>query len=616
MPMIDNATLKSMLASGDPQFWNHLSARSLQANSFVDLHSLSTLRRRAEAMPNFKKADYQSSIKLAIIGGYSLQPLAELVQQMLFAHGIEATLWTGEYDNYIWEITDSKSGLHEFAPEMVLLIPPVHRYKYSGELSDAKELIERDLATKRTELLELCRTIKERCKAETLLCNFITPSLHDLGTFRTRTLASEWNFLRMLNIELGLNAPNCVHICDLEFLASRSGGLFAKDDRSWFESKQPFSADFTCKAAKEIAQIVSSTLTPPKKVLVLDLDGTIWGGIIGEDGTEGIELGNTSARAESFKAFQSAIIELYKRGILLAVCSKNDPEKALEPFEKHPEMILHKEHIACFKANWNPKSDNVIAIAKELNLGLDSFVFIDNDPAEIDIMQKFAPAVTSILLGPDPSTYVAVLKDSRLFEPRQITQEDSTRGTQYKQEKERTKLQSSVADMDTFLESLEMQAVISDFQPVDIPRISQLINKSNQFNLTTRRRTETEVADLIGSSNICLALRLKDKFGDLGLVSVVIATPLSTTELIIDTWLMSCRVFKRRVEHLLMTEFVHRAANRGFTRIKGHYLPSAKNQIVKDFYPEMQFKPLSSNSDRAEYELDPRDFKPFITKIS
>jgi FkbH-like protein len=229
---------------------------------------------------------------------------------------------------------------------------------------------------------------------------------------------------------------------------------------------------------------------------VLDLDNTLWGGVVADDGLEGIEVGDTSPRGEAFKAFQKYIASLKARGILLAVASKNDHAKAAEVFEKHPEMVLRLGDFVSFQANWEPKSDNIRRMAAELNLGLDSFVFVDDNPAEIEIVRQFAPEVATIELGPDPSEYVAQLQDCRLFEPRNITSEDVERTQQYQSEAQRQALSATITDMDAYLASLAMEGEIGGFAPVDIPRLAQLINKSNQFNLTTRRRTEADLLAL------------------------------------------------------------------------------------------------------------------------
>jgi FkbH-like protein len=441
------------------------------------------------------------------------------------------------------------------------------------------------------------------------------PARHDLGAFRARTLGSDWSFRKWVNLELGLAAPPYLHICDWEFLAHRLGGLAAYDERSWFESKQPGSPALLVALAREAAQLILALRRAPKKVLVLDLDNTLWGGVVADDGLEGIELGDTSPRGEAFKAFQKYIASLKQRGVLLAVCSKNDLARAAEPFEKHPDMVLKMEDFVCFQANWEPKSENLRAMASELNLGLDSLVFVDDNPAEIEIVRQFVPEVTTILLGPNPSDYVAQLADCRLFEPRSITGEDAERTSQYRSAAQRQALEASVTDMAAYLETLQMEAIITEFTPVDVPRLSQLINKSNQFNLTTRRRSEAEVIAVMNApEEIGFSVRLKDRFGDHGLISIVVGTHAGET-LQIDTWLMSCRVLKRGVEAEVLNELVRLAKVLNCQRLLGTFLPTPKNEMVRDFYGQMGFTLTIESEMKREFELRLENFQPIPTKI-
>jgi len=322
-----------------------------------------------------------------------------------------------------------------------------------------------------------------------------------------------------------------------------------------------------------------------------------------------------SPRGEAFKAFQKYIASLRQRGVLLAVCSKNDLARAREPFEKHPEMVLRPEDLVAFKANWEPKSENIRALAAELNLGLDSFVFVDDNPAEIEIVRQFVPEVTTILLGPDPSDYVAQLADCRMFEPRNLTAEDAGRTDQYRSDTQRQALAATVTDMASYLESLQMEAVISEFTPVDVPRLSQLINKSNQFNLTTRRRSEAEVIAVMNHPQfVGFSLRLKDRFGDHGLISIVIGEKTGET-MKIDTWLMSCRVLKRQVEEEMLNELARLAKWKNCPRLAGVYLPTPKNEMVRDFYDRMGFTLTAESETRREFELRLASFQPVPTKI-
>jgi FkbH-like protein len=608
--------LKDLLRERKPEFWRELRVHTEQAQSFEDLLPLSTLRKRAHK--DGMQPSGQIPIKLAIVGGCSLFPLHDLVEHFLACGGdisFETKLFLGDYDNYVAEILERDSALYEFQPDLIFLVPAYRRCRYPGPLSDPAD---RQLAHARQqaqELLDLCRQAHEGSRAEVLLSNFPLPARFDPGPYRTRTGGSLWTFTKQVNLELGLHAPRFVHLCDAEFISARRGTLASIDEKRWFESKQPGSPNFLLDLAREAAHQVRALRAGPKKVCVLDLDNTLWGGVVGDDGLEGIEIGDTNARGEAFKAFQQYLKTLGERGILLAVSSKNDYDKAVEPFEKHPEMALRREDFVAFRANWRPKSDNIREMSSDLNLGLDSFVFIDDNPAEVEIVRQYAPEVTCILLGDDPALYASQVQDARLFEPRSITAEDTERAEQYKQEAHRQELQSNFTDMGAYLDSLQMTGTIRSFTPVDVPRIAQLISRSNQFNLTTRRRTEAEVTEVMQAPDHCaFTIRLQDRFGDYGLIAIVIGR-VQQSVLHVDTWLMSCRVLKRQVEEETVNEIVRLARARGCATVRGLYLPTKKNGMVRDLYPTMGFSIVYDGDDRREFELDVANYETKPSKI-
>jgi FkbH-like protein len=612
---MSNADIKSLLLKGDPAFWDRLAMLTREALDFETLFQLSTLRRKALARQVPRPDAPAKKVRLAIIGGYSFYPLRELLEHLGEMEGLPCELWWGEYDNYMAEIMDDTSGLYAFGPQAVLLMPPEHRCRYSGNLVDPREMQETEAGLIVGSLLDLVRKIHDKTQAEVLVSNFMLPARHDLGAYRSRTLGSDWSFRKRVNLELGLRAPSYMHICDLEFLANRMGGTNARDERAWFESKQPCSAAMLLTLAREIVHLMAALRRAPKKVLVLDLDNTLWGGVVADDGIEGIEIGDTSPRGEAFKAFQKYIASLKERGVLLAVASKNDHAKAAEVFEKHPEMILRLDDFVSFKANWEPKSDNIRQMAAELNLGLDSFVFVDDNPAEIDIVRQFVPEASTIALGPDPAEYVSELQDCRFFEPRNITAEDVARTRQYQSETQRQAFAASVTDMDAYLGSLAMEGEVGDFTALDVPRLSQLINKSNQFNLTTRRRSEADLLALMQDpAYSCFSFRLKDRFGDHGLISVLIGR-VSGEVMEIDTWLMSCRVLKRQVEEEALNELMRRAARLGCAKLEGVYLPTAKNGMVRDFYERMGFSLTHEDAGGRKFNRSVASSQLIPTKI-
>lgn len=616
MRIMNIPELKERLLKNAPDFWVRLKQATAEAGEFDELIFLSSLRKKAAARGRRPCESKSQPLRLAILGGYSLYPLHELLTHLLEMAGVECDIFLGDYDNYVSEIIEPDGALYQFRPQVVLLLPGVQRCNYPGPLTDGREAAQAAAGAAAAQLLQLCWTVHERTAAEVVLGNFMLPGRCDLGPFRSKTLTSDWSYRKWVNLELGLNAPPFVRVWDLEFLANRKGALAAEDPRGWFESKQPCSPSLLVEVCREASHLILGLHSPPKKLLVLDLDNTLWGGVVADDGMEGIEIGDTSPRGEAFKAFQKYIASLKERGVLLAVCSKNDHARAIEPFERHPEMVLKAGDFVAFKANWEPKPDNLRQLAADLQLGLDSIVFVDDNPAEVEIVRQFAPEVTTILLGDDPADYVAQLKDCRLFEPRSITSEDSQRTGQYRAEHERQKLLAATADMDAYLESLAMEAGFCEFRSVDVPRLAQLINKSNQFNLTTHRRTEAEVEALINQPDqICFSVRLQDRFGDHGLISIIIAH-VSGVTLTIDTWLMSCRVLQRQVEETVLNELVRLARSRGCLRLEGVYLPTAKNEMVRDHYPRLGFQPQTVTAERGEFALELDSFHFHPTKIS
>ncbi|WP_275173823.1 HAD family hydrolase [Bradyrhizobium sp. CSS354] len=598
--------------SGDAAFWGHLAARSRQATSFSEMFYLSTLRKKAKLHTT---ESVQPRLRLALIGGYNLYPLHELVEHLLAIRGIECERFLGEYDNFVSEVLDGSSPLYAFKPDLAFILPNANHCRFSGALLDAVQHQREAVVGAAEQLLNLAQTFIERSGAAVILANFALPGGLDLGSFRSRTLGADWSFRKAVNLELGLRAPAEVQICDVEFLSARRGITAAEDARAWYESKQPGSPDFLVDVAQELGHLIASRKQSPKKVLALDLDQTLWGGVIAEDGIEGIELGDSSPRGEAFKAFQKYLLSLSERGVLLAVCSKNDHARAIEVFEKHPEMVLRLEHFAAFKANWDPKSDNLQRIADELRVGVDSFVFADDNPAEIEIVRQFQPQVQGVLLGPDPAEFIGRLQAGRHFEPRTVTAEDLGRTAQYNQERRRTELAASVTDMPAYLASLEMRGTIKEFDALDLPRIAQLIARSNQFNLTTVRRSETDIQGLMSRPDYrCFTMRLEDRFGDSGLICVVIAK-VEDGVLVLDTWLMSCRVLKRQVEDEIMNEIFRLAEVAGCARVRGIYLPTAKNGIVAGIYKAFGFVRTEDSAARKEFELEVGKYQVRSTKI-
>jgi FkbH-like protein len=366
----------------------------------------------------------------------------------------------------------------------------------------------------------------------------------------------------------------------------------------------PCGAECLVPYAYSVVSLLRAAVGKSKKVLVLDLDNTLWGGVIGDFGAGGIRFGQGSGEGEAFLAFQSYAKELQKRGIVLAVCSKNDDDKAREPFEQRDDMILKLADISCFVANWEKKADNLRTIAERPELGLDSFVFVDDNPAERAIVRRFLPQVAVPDMPEDPAGYIQALALHRFFETASFTREDTARARYYAENAQRKDLAARATDVDSFLASLNMRMKVCPVTELNVERSTQLVNKSNQFNLTTRRYTLAQVREMAANPDCrTLTLSLSDSLGDNGLISVIFLSKHGTA-LSIDTWVMSCRVLLRGVEQFARNELVDIARAAGCIRLLGTYIPTPKNGMVKDHYSKLGFEAAGEEGDRTFWSLD------------
>jgi FkbH-like protein len=393
-------------------------------------------------------------------------------------------------------------------------------------------------------------------------------------------------------------------VLDLAGLAAMVGGESWFDPVRWHLAKMPFSHDALPLVAENAARLVAALRGKSRKVLVLDLDNTLWGGVIGDDGLTGIRLGQGDPAGEAFLAIQKYALDLHRNGVVLAVCSKNDDHIARQAFREHPDMLLREEHIAVFQANWENKPANLRAIAERLRLGIDSLVFLDDNPAERHAVRRELPQVAVPEVPDDPSFFPLIVASAGYFEAVTRSVEDDLRNRFYQADSQRQSLLDNATDMDGYLRSLEMEISMAPFDGVGRARVAQLINKSNQFNLTTRRYSEAEVAAMEGDDSIStLQVRLRDRFSDNGMISVVICRKMPDVWAI-DTWLMSCRVLGRRVEEAVLAELVRRAAAEGARAVVGTYISSAKNALVRDHYRKLGFLPVGESAEGTEWRLD------------
>lgn len=602
--MLDLDRLNYLLKNNQEEFWILLSHETLRCNEFSDVLFLSALRNKAfhkfgdEAAPNFQPK------KIAILSGVTLHPFNQIIMQLSLAYSIKAEVFLYEY-NYIQEIVNPSSKLYQSKPDVVLLIPDPYEATYPGNFSDPLEVQKQFATNKAKELLEISEIISMHCNANIVLCNYPLPPDVESDLERSRSLFSSWSYKKYINFELGLLLPPRISLIDAEFISCQIGTKKSEDIASWLESKQMGTHEFQLRLAKEFLYQIRFMTIPTKKVLILDLDNTLWGGVIADDGLEGIHIGAHSHFGEAFQLFQKYIISLYKRGILLAVCSKNSEDNAKLPFYEHSGMLLKMEHFVSFKANFRPKSDNIIDIANELNLSLDSFVFVDDNPAEIEIVNQFLPEVQTILLDGSPESFISKVKSKRFFDVKTITFEDMGRSNQYIAKNQEQLIRKNFANMATYLSSLEMKSIFHYAEKNEIPRIHQLINKSNQFNLTSKRRTMNEVCELLNDSSFqCYTFSLQDKFVDHGLIAIcIVKFKENSSNAHIDTLLMSCRVLERGVEQEFINKIIQDLAERKISQLHAEYLPTSKNSLVKDLYKKLNFSLIQETENISTYQL-------------
>lgn len=400
-------------------------------------------------------------------------------------------------------------------------------------------------------------------------------------------------------------------LLDVAQIAETVGLADWHDTTLWNMAKLPFASAFLPLYADHVCRLIAALRGKSRKCLILDLDNTVWGGVIGDDGLEGIVIGQGDPTGEAHLQVQRTALMLRERGVVLAVSSKNTDEIARQPFRKHPEMLLSEDHIAVFQANWNDKATNIKAIAEEMSLGLDAMVFLDDNPAERELVRKVLPEVAVPELPEDPALYARTLLAAGYFEAVAYSNEDRQRAGFYQDNARRVALLSQAGDMNAYLASLDMTITFQPFDEIGRARISQLINKSNQFNLTTRRYTELEVAEAEHDPEcFTLQVRLSDSFGDNGMISVVVCRK-AGSDWHVDTWLMSCRVLGRKVENAVLQEIVLNARTRGIQHIRGVYLPTERNKLVADHYAKLGFTQLEHGTDGSTvWQLDVASYIP------
>ena len=543
-------------------------------------------------------------VRVALLGSSTTAHLISGLRVAGLRRGLQLEVYEAPYGMYRQALFDPGSALASFAPHaIVLALDARHIAGLAAHGGAASALDEMQACWRQARERFGCQVVQQ-----TVLPVF--PAL--LGENEHRLPCSPAALVAAVNHALRERAAEAgVDLLAVDALAAHYGLLALHERSLWHHAKHEIHPGAAALWGDHAARLIAAARGRSAKCLVLDLDNTLWGGVIGDDGMEGIVLGQGSARGEAFAEFQRYCHGLAARGVVLAVCSKNDPANAREPFEHHPEMLLHASDIACFVANWSDKATNLREIARRLSVGLDALVFVDDNPVERALIRRELPEVHVPELPEDPADFASTIAAAGYFEALGTTAEDRKRGAQYQANAAREELRASATDMEGYLRSLDMVLTMSPVDAMSLARVTQLINKTNQFNLLTRRRSETEVAALARNPNaVALQARLTDRFGDNGIIAVVTAC-IRGNEACIEDWLMSCRVLGRRVEEACLQVLVKSCAARGVQRLVGEFRPTAKNGLVRDMFSSLGFTQVEDRtSGVTRWVLDLQEFTP------
>ncbi|MGA2713510.1 MAG: HAD-IIIC family phosphatase [Bryobacteraceae bacterium] len=548
--------------------------------------------------------------RVAILRSFTLEPVAPLLRAAAFLGGIDITVQLSGFDTYAQQMLDPDSDLYAFQPNAVILA--VQTRDLFPELWDTYTDLSREeqkaSLNKIGTLAEWVRIFRSRSAASLIIHNFEKPATPNAGLLDAQEQGGQSALIEELNQTLrGLTAdvPG-VHILDYEALVSRSGRDNWHDERKWLTMRMPIAADKLSAMAQEWLRFLHPLCGRIGKVLVTDLDNTLWGGVIGEDGMDGIKLGREYPGA-SHHALQRVLLDLHNRGILLAIASKNNETDAVQAIEHHPEMLLRERHFAARQIHWESKVDSLRRIAEELNVGLDSLVFLDDNPVERENVRLALPEVTVIELPSDSMGYAKAVRNCPLFERVSSSEEDRKRGTLYAEQRQRKDLEQSATSVEDYYYSLNQRVELAKVTKQTLGRAAQLLKKTNQFNLTTRRHGEADIARFAADPDWDVYLaRVMDRFGDNGITGVCI-THRASGVCEIDTFLLSCRVIGRTVETAILHFIAEYNKKKGVSQIEGWFLPTQKNQPAESFYLSHKFTEKSRTDSGTLWAIDLRE---------
>lgn len=540
--------------------------------------------------------------RIAVLSGSTIGEIKNILELFCLYYGIKPKFYEGQYARFYEESIFENKELDEFKPEIIYIHTTSKNISQYPHASNTKEQTETLINDTYKKFESVWESLQAKYNCPIIINNFEQLTYRIMGNADSYNPNGRNSFIRNLNEKIYkyVNSHKNIYINDINYLSSRFGLERWADSASWYLYKYALSINAVPDLCRSISLIIKSIYGKNKKALILDLDNTLWGGVIGDDGADKIQLGIETPKGMAYSEFQDYLKGVSELGIMLNVCSKNE-EKTAESGFGHPSSILKRDDFISFKANWQPKHINTENIAKEINIGLDSLVFVDDNPAEREVIKGFLPAVETPEIT-SPENYIKELDRSGYFEVTSLSEEDLQRNKIYKQNAARESAQTLFSDYDEYLKSMNMVFHIGSFNESNLQRVTQLINKTNQFNFTTRRYTESEVSEIAkDNSYITLWGRLEDKFGDNGIITAMIVR-VSEKRAFIDLWVMSCRVFKRGVEYSMLNCLIQKLKEKGVNELIGIYRPTAKNIILKDFYKDAGFKRM--DTDEEDYSLN------------
>jgi FkbH-like protein len=536
-------------------------------------------------------------LRVAVLSSATINHLAPGIRVAGVRRGFYFDVFAGGFGQYRQELMQPSSRLREFAPDIVVLSLSARPLVNAMRLDAGADEVERALQAEVAELRSLWKVAREQFGAAVLQQTFLDVFEPVFGSFDRHAAAAPAQLIDQLNERLAQAArEDGIALLDVARASAREGLDAWFDTARWLQGKMEIAPTAAGRFGEMVARVVAAQRGRSRKCVVFDLDNTLWGGVVGDVGVEGLVLGEGSAAGEAHLELQRYARRLKERGVILAVCSKNDPAIAEHAFGGHPEMVLRRSDIACFVANWQDKAENLRSIAETLNIGLDSLVFVDDNPAERARVREALPMVAVPELPPDPALYVRTVASQGYFEAVAFTQEDTLRAASYAAEAQRETLRGVATSMDEFLQGLGMEVAHGPIGAMELERATQLVNKTNQFNTTGRRYATDEVARLAADkANITLQFRLVDRLGDSGLVSVMILRPTApgADELEIDTWVMSCRVFGRQLEDEAMNIAAEQARAHSATAITARFVPTDRNGVIGQLFAGLGFQPAA-----------------------